>query len=190
MSASFEIYIVPLPMIELPNFCAFSGSSRSAPSRPSRLSLLVHAADLLSFAATFLWLPHTTNPLHRGVGGPFQFLTVLALSLSTIVFGLGLLADVAPQSPALYALKVRLSALCATPLALLVGLLYWSNRAAVAGLLIPRGHEVPFVPDLGLHVVPVVALTLDLVLLPRVLFLVPHGPAPSRLAMLWQLARA
>lgn len=136
----------------------------NSPTPRKGLSTILHAAGLLSFAATFCWLPHTTNPLHRGVGGPFQFLTVIALSLSTVVFALGLAADINPRSSLPFYIKTRLSALTATPLALLVGILYWSNRAAAAGGLIPRGHEVPFVPDLGLHVVPVAALTLDLLL--------------------------
>ncbi|KAK7973478.1 hypothetical protein PG996_007704 [Apiospora saccharicola] len=136
-------------------------STTSTPTPSRGLSTLLHAAGLLSFAATFLWLPHTTNPLHRGVGGPFQFLTVIALSMATVTFALGLAADITQRSRLVYT-KTRLSALVATPLALLVAMLYWSNRAAAAGLLIPRGHEVPFVPDLGLHVVPVVALTTDL----------------------------
>ncbi|KAK8098716.1 uncharacterized protein PG998_011957 [Apiospora kogelbergensis] len=47
------------------------------PARRS-LSLFIHAAGLVSSTATFLWLPHTTNPLHRGAGGPFQFLAVIS----------------------------------------------------------------------------------------------------------------
>ncbi|KAK8070398.1 hypothetical protein PG997_010601 [Apiospora hydei] len=91
-------------------------------SHRTRLSLPIYLAGLFSFAATFLWLPHTTNPLHRGVGGPFQFLTVIALSLSTVVFTLGLAADInRTWSTTLSSLKAKLSALCATPLALLVG---------------------------------------------------------------------
>ncbi|KAK7946052.1 FAR-17a/AIG1-like protein [Apiospora aurea] len=107
-------------------------------SHRTRPSLPLHAAGLLSFAATFLWLPHTTNPLHRGVGGPFQFLTVIALSLSAVVFALGLAADIkrsSSSSTTLSSLKTGLSAMCATPLALLVGVLYWSSRAGRCGAL-------------------------------------------------------
>ncbi|KAK8103259.1 FAR-17a/AIG1-like protein [Apiospora sp. TS-2023a] len=145
-----------------PQYIETKARSTTSTTTPSRgLSMLLHAAGLASFAATFIWLPHTTNPLHRGVGGPFQFLTVIALSLSTVVFALGLVADMTQSSRLAY-IKTTLSVRSATPLALLVAMLYWSNRAAAAGMLIPRGHEVPFVPDLGLHVIPVVALTTDL----------------------------
>ncbi|KAH8819138.1 FAR-17a/AIG1-like protein [Xylogone sp. PMI_703] len=127
------------------------------------LSIVLHLAGLLSFTASFLWLPNITNPLHGGFGGSYQFLTIIALTLSTITFGTGLLADVLPYKP-LYNLKSWLS-ICATPLEVLVTVLYWALHTIDRRFVVPPGHELPFIPDLGFHAVPAIVLTLDLMFL-------------------------
>jgi len=123
----------------------------------------MHAAGLLSFAASLLWLPNITNPLHNGFGGHYQFLTFIALTISTITFIFSLLADIS-LSKQLFALKNLLS-VCATPLEVLITTLYWSIRAVDKKLVVPPGHELPFIPDFGCHAMQAIMLTLDLMLL-------------------------
>ena len=132
-------------------------------SSPRSVSASIHVAGLFIFAASLSWLPNISNPLHKGFGGPYQFLTFIALMLSALTFVVGLLADLHPRQP-LFALRNILS-ICATPLEILITALYWSLRAVDKRLVVPPGHGVPFLPDLGLHAMPAVMLTLDLILL-------------------------
>jgi hypothetical protein len=127
------------------------------------VSIIIHTAGLLLFAAAFSWLPHITNPLHNGFGGSYQFLTVIALTISTMTFGLGLLADIF-LSKQLFLLKSIFS-VCATPLEVLVSILYWGLRAIDKKLVVPPGHEIPFIPDFGFHAIPAIMLILDLIVL-------------------------
>ncbi|KAE8445249.1 hypothetical protein EG329_013621 [Mollisiaceae sp. DMI_Dod_QoI] len=133
------------------------------PSSFRRISATIHVTGLLFFAAEFSWLPNITNPLHDGFGGSYKFLTIIALTLSAMTFGVGLLADISLNQQ-LFTLKNILS-VGATPLELLVSILYWSLRAIDKRFVVPPGHEVPFIPDFGFHAMPAIMLTLDLMLL-------------------------
>ncbi|RQM08487.1 hypothetical protein DH86_00000504 [Scytalidium sp. 3C] len=82
--------------------------------------------------------------------------------MSTITFGVGLLGDIFLCAP-IFALKNKLS-LCATPLDVLVSILYWTLHTIDKRLVIPPGHELPFIPDFGFHALPAVMLTLDFML--------------------------
>jgi hypothetical protein len=130
---------------------------------PRSVSSIIHTAGLLLFAAAFSWLPHISNPLHNGFGGSYQFLTIIALTISTMTFALGLLADIF-LSEQLFVLKSIFS-ICATPLEVLVSIMYWGLRAVDKKLVIPPGHEIPFLPDFGFHAMPAIMLTLDLIVL-------------------------
>ncbi|RFU28959.1 hypothetical protein B7463_g7398, partial [Scytalidium lignicola] len=137
------------------------------------ISTILHVVGLLFFAAAFSWLPNITNPLHDGFGGSYQFLTIIALTLSTITFLVGFLADVSLSAP-LFALK-NIFSICATPLEMLVTILYWSLRAIDKRFVVPPGHELPFIPDLGFHAMPGIMLTLDLMLLSPPLTIKAYG---------------
>uniref|UniRef100_A0A0B7K8E1 Uncharacterized protein n=1 Tax=Bionectria ochroleuca TaxID=29856 RepID=A0A0B7K8E1_BIOOC len=123
------------------------------------IRIMLHVSGLACFTASFVWLPSITNPLHNGFGGSFQFLTIIGLAMSTITFGVGILTDITPKAE-LLALRGLLS-LCATTLELLIGVLYWGCRAIDKRLVVPPGHEVPFIPDFGFHAVPAIVLVLD-----------------------------
>lgn len=138
-------------------------SIRSNYLPPRYLAVIVHVIGLSSFTASFLWLPNISNPLHNGFGGSYQFLTIIALTLSTITFAIGLLANFC-VSKRLLALKVTLS-MCATPLDVLISTLYWTLHSIDKKLVVPPGHELPFIPDLGFHAVPAIMLVLDFVFL-------------------------
>ncbi len=131
---------------------------------PSRtLSLLVHLAGLASFSASFRFVHQWANPLAKGYGGHFQFLTIIGLALSTATFAAALLADLSGNRR-LFAIKNSLS-VCSAPLEVLIALMYWGIRAFDKSLIIPQGMDLPRLPDLGLHLIPAVLLVLDLVLL-------------------------
>jgi len=97
-------------------------------SSPRSVSAIIHVTGLLFFAESFSWLPNITNPLHNGFGGSYQFLTFIALTISTITFGVSLFLAGVSLCKQLFTLKNILS-ICATPLEVLVSILYWSLRA-------------------------------------------------------------
>lgn len=136
--------------------------SYTAPA-PRSISTVVHTTGLALFAASFSWLSGHTNPVHEGFGGAFQFLTFIALALSTATFSVGLLADLWP-SRRLSSLKYMLS-LCCAPLDVFLTVFYWPIRMADKSFVMAPGHEVPFIPDFGFHAVPAIFLTLDVMLL-------------------------
>jgi hypothetical protein len=120
----------------------------------------IHLVGLLFCIASILWLPNITNPLHNGVGGSFQFLTIIALFMTTLTFFVSILGDLYP-SKQLFALKYALS-VCATPLEVLIGIGYWSIYAIDKTKVVPPGHGIALLPNLGLHAVPAIMLTLDM----------------------------
>lgn len=130
---------------------------------PRSISAIVHAVGLVLFAASFSWLSGHTNPVHKGFGGAFQFLTFIALAMSMATFSVGFIADLWP-SRCLSGLKNKLS-LCCTPLNVFLTLFYWPLRIADKYIVMAPGHEVPLVPDLGFHAIPAIFLTLDAMLL-------------------------
>lgn len=103
------------------------------------------------------------TPISTSHGGQFQYLTIIGLSLATITFTLGLLADIM-LSPRLFALKNAL-AVCSTPLEVLVSTLYGGLTAIDKTLVVPPELELPLLPDIGFHAMPAIMLSLDLILL-------------------------
>jgi hypothetical protein len=55
----------------------------------------------------------------------------------------------------------------ATPLEVLIAVLYWSIRMHDPALLMPEDLVIDPLPDLGFHLVPAVLLVLDFLLLSR-----------------------
>ncbi|CAH0038445.1 unnamed protein product [Clonostachys solani] len=159
---------------------------KSASQRPvatSRvLSIAIHVIGLLFFALSFSQVPKGTNPLRKGFGGPYKFLTIIALLLSTITFVIGFLADVLNVQP-LFKAKSYMS-LCATPVELLITIFYWTLYAIDRTKLTPPGHQLPLSHDLGLHAVPTIMLLVDL------LILSPPWPINGRTAFVLDLAIA
>ncbi|KAF2474641.1 uncharacterized protein BDR25DRAFT_322844 [Lindgomyces ingoldianus] len=97
-------------------------------------------------------------------GWHFQYLTIIGLSISTLCFTSGLLAD-ATSSHTLFTLKNYL-ALVAAPIELLISLLYWGLRAIDPALVIPPDLPMlPFWTDLCFHLFPSLLLSLDAILL-------------------------
>ncbi len=116
-------------------------------SSPSRtFSAVLHIIGFLSFSASFEYLHRFPTPVHDGVGGSFQFLTIIGLALATATFAFGLLADLT-LSPLVFDIKNILS-VCSAPLEVLISLLYWGICAIDKTLVVPPEFQLPFLPDL------------------------------------------
>jgi hypothetical protein len=93
---------------------------------PSRtVSLIVHILGLASFSGSFWYLANFPTIINDSYGWHFQFLTIIGLSIATLTFIFGLLADLT-LSPRLFAVKNTFSLLSA-PLEALISILYWGN---------------------------------------------------------------
>ncbi|THC93545.1 hypothetical protein EYZ11_006972 [Aspergillus tanneri] len=94
-------------------------------SSPSRgFSALVHFVGLSCFIWSFKFMHDNPNRANEAYGWHFQYLTVIGLSLSTLTFAVGLLADVT-LSTRLFLVK-NLFSICSTPMEVLISILYWS----------------------------------------------------------------
>ncbi|KAI9369301.1 hypothetical protein BJX61DRAFT_536522 [Aspergillus egyptiacus] len=107
---------------------------------PSRgFSALVHASGLASFIWSFKY--------NEAYGWHFQYLTVIGLSLATITFAVGLLADIT-LSARLFLLKNLLS-ICSAPMEVLISILYWGLRLV----------------NISFHAIPSIVFLIDLLFL-------------------------
>ena len=130
---------------------------------PSRtLSLLIHALGLVSFAYSFDYLATHPNQINSSYGWHFQYLTIIGLSLATLTFIFGSLADLT-LSPRLFAVKNVLS-MCSAPMEVLISFLYWGLRAIDPELVVPKELELPVPADLSFHLMPSMLLVIDLLL--------------------------
>ncbi|KAL6716168.1 hypothetical protein ACLMJK_005734 [Lecanora helva] len=126
-------------------------------------SPILHLLGLSSFIYSFKWLSDNPNPINESYGWHFQYLTILGLTVATLAFTCGLLADLT-SSTTLFYIKNMLS-ICATPLEVLISILYWSLRIYDRNLVIPEWAQLPFQADISFHAVPSLVLTLDLLFL-------------------------
>ncbi|KEY65586.1 hypothetical protein S7711_09246 [Stachybotrys chartarum IBT 7711] len=126
-------------------------------------SLVVHLLGLASFAYSFNFLVQWDSPLSQSYGWHFQFLTIIGLAASALAFSLGALADIT-SNRALFQAKNAV-AVIATPLEVVISILYWGIRFVDPSLLFPPELRIPMLPDIGFHLSPAVFLSLDLILL-------------------------
>ena len=131
---------------------------------PSRsISLIIHVLGLVSFAKSFWYLHTHPNHINTAYGWHFQFLTIIGLTLATLTFLFGLLADLTLWRP-FFRIKNALS-VCSAPMEVLISVLYFGIRLINPQLVVPKGLELPLADDLGFHAAPSIALVLDLLLL-------------------------
>jgi hypothetical protein len=131
---------------------------------PSRsFSLLLHILGSASFAYNFHFLTTWDTPFNVAYGWHFQFLTILGLLAALISFVFGALADITLR-PALFKAK-NIVSIVATPLEVVISLLYWGIRFIDPELLFAGEFQLPMHIDVGFHLYPALFLTLDLVLL-------------------------
>ncbi|KAI9171386.1 UPF0641 membrane protein [Paramyrothecium foliicola] len=125
-------------------------------------SMSLHALGLASFSYSFHYLTIWETPMSKAYGWHFQFLTIIGLAASSLAFVFGIAADVT-GSQALFRAKNAV-AVVATPLEVVISILYWGIRFIDKSLLFPPEFELPLIPDIGFHLAPAVLLTLDLIL--------------------------
>ncbi|KAE8140778.1 FAR-17a/AIG1-like protein-domain-containing protein [Aspergillus pseudotamarii] len=131
---------------------------------PSRgFSALVHLLGLSSFVWSFKYMHENPNHANEAYGWHFQYLTVIGLSLSTLTFAIGLLADVT-LSARLFLIKNLLS-ICSAPLEVLISILYWGLRVIDERLVVPDWAVIPLNADISFHAIPSIVLLIDLFLL-------------------------
>lgn len=130
---------------------------------PSRsLSLILHVLGVASFSYNFHFLTAWDTPFAKAYGWHFQFLTIIGLTLSLVAFAFGILADLT-SIPVLFQAKNAVAVL-ATPLEVVISILYWGIRFIDTSLLMPEDFRLDLLPDMGFHLAPAVFLTLDLIL--------------------------
>ncbi|KAI4719740.1 hypothetical protein E4T48_04011 [Aureobasidium sp. EXF-10727] len=129
---------------------------------PSRgTSAALHLLGLSSFAYSFWWLEANPNPVNDSYGRHFQHLTILGLTLATLTFVIGLLADMT-MSTRLFKVKNILSVTSA-PMEVLISILYWGLKGVDESLVLPDwAPRIPFGADFSFHAAPSIALILDL----------------------------
>ncbi|CAO2648997.1 Nn.00g099460.m01.CDS01 [Neocucurbitaria sp. VM-36] len=124
----------------------------------------LHVAGLISFYHSFKFLADNPNAFSESFGWHLQFLTIIGITICTVCFTFGLVADITGSST-FYTLKNYL-ALVAAPIEIVISLLYWGLRAIDNALVVaPDLPMPPILYDLGFHLVPAVVLTLDAILL-------------------------
>ncbi|KAI9745657.1 MAG: hypothetical protein M1818_001191 [Claussenomyces sp. TS43310] len=129
-----------------------------------RVSAAIHLVGLCSFAGSYAYLVYGPQTyLSESYGWYWQLLTIIGLSLATLTFAIGFLADLT-LNPQLFFLKNSLS-LCSAPLELLIAILYWGLTALNPGLVKPPSVTIDLRDDIGFHAMPAILLTLDLLLL-------------------------
>ncbi|KAF4444157.1 hypothetical protein F53441_11215 [Fusarium austroafricanum] len=138
-----------------------SGTSATVRTRPS--SVAFHALGTLSFTYSFYLLTTWESNYSDSFGWYFQLLTVIGLTLSLVTFSLGLIADLSLKDTFSNA-KDNVS-IVATPLEVLIAVLYWSIKFHDPSLLMPADMEINPWVDLGYHLVPAVLLVPDMLLL-------------------------
>ncbi|PYH99908.1 hypothetical protein BO71DRAFT_393875 [Aspergillus ellipticus CBS 707.79] len=100
---------------------------------------------------------------NEAYGWHFQYLTVIGLTLATLTFAVGLLADMT-LSARLFLAKNILST-CSAPMEVLISILYWGLRVIDKRLVVPDWAIIPLHADIGFHAVPSVVLLIDLLFL-------------------------
>lgn len=133
------------------------------------ISPFLHTLGLASFTNSFIYLfNHRKGGIAAGYGGHFQFLTNIALLLSTLTFVSALLHDF--TSLVILDKSTRVLRFIATPLELVITLSYWSvhllsHLLHSDGRLLSR-REIPLTWDATFHLLPAVFLLLDYAIRP------------------------
>ncbi|KAJ4380245.1 hypothetical protein N0V86_004554 [Didymella sp. IMI 355093] len=144
----------------------------------------LHVIGLISFYSSFKFLHDNPNQFSSSYGWHLQFLTMIGITISTICFAFGFIADItsssstAPASPTkaaasspqtvsdyFFTAKNYLS-LAAAPVEIVISILYWGLRLIDTGLVVPPDMPLPPLgADLCFHLVPAVVLAIDAILL-------------------------
>ena len=102
---------------------------------------LLHFLGCASFGSSFKWLVDNPTLVSASYGWHFQYLTIIGLTICTVSFVCGSLADVS-ESQTLFKIKNGLS-VCAAPMEILISILYWGLRLIDKRLVVPEGMDLP-----------------------------------------------
>ncbi|CRG91215.1 Presequence translocated-associated motor subunit pam17, mitochondrial [Talaromyces islandicus] len=152
-----------MPASKVPNTLIHKHPLQRLQSPSRSTSAAIHFLGLLSFGSSFKYLVDNPNFASDSYGWHFVFLTILGLSVSTLAFAVGFLADIT-LSRRLFLLKNLLS-VCSVPLEALISLLYWGIRAIDPSYVLREDDIIPFHVDLGFHLMPTLFLLFDLLYL-------------------------
>ncbi|RPB11261.1 hypothetical protein P167DRAFT_536992 [Morchella conica CCBAS932] len=144
-------------------------------ARPMRLKSL---SDLVPFFVK----ARATKRYHLAKYLTSRCSRIIALSISTLTFIFGFLADIT-LNPKLFLIKNAL-AVASAPLEVLISLLYWGLTAIDRTLVMPPGMHIDTFVDLSLHLFPAALLLIDALLLspPWTVGVVPALLVPGCLA--------
>ncbi|RHZ86438.1 hypothetical protein Glove_51g82 [Diversispora epigaea] len=121
--------------------------------------ILLHTSGIFSFSYSFYILPS----LKRSQNLIFEFthLTIIGLLFSLVAFVLALLYDIFTKSRVISILKNIFTAV-SVPLEGLISLMYWSLILYDEKLILEPGNaRLPFLIDLGFHLIPALCLWTD-----------------------------
>ena len=152
-------------------FCSSATSISMAQKHPAQrltspsrsFSLVLHVVATISFLYNFHFLTIWDTPFNVAYGWHFQFLTILGLAAALLCSVLGIVADLTLSSVPFQA--KNFVSVVATPLEVVVSILYWSLHLIDPTLLFDGEFQMPLHVDVGFHLYPAVFLALDLVLL-------------------------
>lgn len=94
--------------------------------------------------------------------GHYQFLTNIALCLSTFYFSINFIYHFF-KLKSITNLKIYLSAICFS-LNFIVSLVYWSLKIFVPELILSKDDSFPFSLDIKIHLLPLISTSLDYLL--------------------------
>ncbi|KAF5010363.1 hypothetical protein FDECE_3479 [Fusarium decemcellulare] len=148
-------------------------SPRTSTLTGRSFAALFHAFGISSFVYSFYLLTTWESIYSPSFGWYFQLLTVIGLAASLVSFSFGILADVT-LNHAFFDAK-NATAILATPLEVVISVLYWTVRSYDPTLLMPEDMVIDFWPDVGFHLTPAVLLLLDFILLSPQLKITARG---------------
>ncbi|EMT67563.1 FAR-17a/AIG1-like protein [Fusarium oxysporum II5] len=134
----------------------------NSPIQANPTKIFLHGLGILSFSYSFYLLTTWDSAYSDSFGWYFQLLTVVGLTLSLITSTFGLIADLMRHDG--FSRTKDTISLLATPLEVMIAVLYWSIKFHDPSLLMPADLVINPWADLGYHLVPAVLLVPDLLL--------------------------
>ncbi|UPK95524.1 hypothetical protein LCI18_006459 [Fusarium solani-melongenae] len=157
-------------------------ATRQPKGQPSRFpAALLHAVGVASFIYSFYLLTTWKSIFTDAFGWYFQLLTVVGLATSLLAFTFGVLADLT-LSDIFFDAKNTTSIL-ATPLEVVISVLYWSIKVYDSSLLMPRALDIDPLLDIGFHLAPAVLLSLDFIVFSPAWKITARGMMPLSVAL-------
>ncbi|KAF5629789.1 uncharacterized protein FTJAE_8434 [Fusarium tjaetaba] len=121
--------------------------TNNSPAQASPTKILLHGLGTLSFSYSFYLLTTWDSAYSDSFGWYFQLLTVVGLTLSLITSSLGLIADLTRHGG--FSRTKDAISLLATPLEVMIAVLYWSIKFHDPSLLMPADLVINTWADLG-----------------------------------------